>query len=1456
MQNCHFINFDITVRGNEAPYTVMAQFAGHVAEGEFDQESSQPYWIDVENQLGNVSRGPGSALMIEAGSTLYNALMRGDLQALWTRARAELSGPEPISLRIRLALYPPTVAALPWECLTDPTRGEIFAANGRTPLIRVENQERYLGPPRQLTAKLPIKILLAVPEDPLGIIDPAEAHQTVKLIRQLGENVATTEVLSGRFSLVDLSRKLSTMQADVLHLITHGEPDGILLWQDGEPAFMPAHTLRIALERTQSVKFVLLNACLAGQSSDRTPFTTVGPQLLQTGIPAVVAMQYEILDADAAEFAQYLYEELLFGPCPGHIDAAVSYARSNLYVSHPDRFSFGTPVLWLNARDGQIFHLESVPQTLSAAEKSTADKTESVSSQTPADDLRSMDRVRTSAPAPDHGISGRSAKPNRPTIEPAELARWLTDRRTAVEPYSQSDAWKLLRFEWQRSTGELEDLIRQFEKNPTDHADSNRHPQTDPAQIERLKRKIGNLAQAICFEAQSDDLPLGSVPYGSLPDGSCRRHGMTSRAPSNTGDGMQARLGRSRSSSLRVGLALTRLLLLYILFCWLIMILGLTLQDARERGLGLTAPPWAGFWQTSEQRLSSETADPNQAAHGLPFVGVNVDLKEMSPGQRTLALDRLSDHGVGWVRQRFDWNVLEPAPGAFDRQQSDAMIAAISASGLTPIVLLDGSPAWARRPQDRPPADNPLAPPAAPADFANFAAAFARRYGDEVRFYQIWDEPNIAPHWGSQHVEPTAYAHLLIQAAQAIRAVDDDAVIIAGALAPTADRGHTAVDEVYFLQRMYAAGVQPHVDMMAIQPFGFGRSAQDPAQQLATLNFQRAALVRRAMVAAGDGSTPLLAARFGWNRRPASPWATVEPGAQQAYLSDALTIGWRRWPWLAGMGWAIDQPGAPEIDPIWGFALDDGLLETVEGWTTATRMVRSGYPAWIPWKGLLATMGLAVVAWRFRTAWRLIPWTAWHSTYRSFRPPVKILLWLCLLTVYYFAVSWPLILLLLIVASILIAMDPRTGLWLAAALLPFHFQHKELTLVNASLTLPPAQAVILTSVPAIVVRVKQNLAKHRSVNLPQMLQPLDWFGIGWLGIGLLTMVNVWHWPAYWTGMMDLMIVPLLLDRMVRLFATDRRSQTIAAVALLAGGVLVATMGLIDWLGGGGTEADALRRLTGPYFSPNHTALYLERSLFLGLGILLFWSTERSTQSGFKSKTTTAVLVTAIGAIGLALLLTASRGALLLGLPVGLALFIGLVVASQPEKVRQSTARSGGRMATDVVAAGVVGAFLLSSFLLAPLIWPRLSNTATMAERIGVWQASWMLWRSMPLLGSGAGGFFWQFPAFIPPGSGLDPNLRHPHNIWLESLTIWGAVGTLWLLAGMGWAIRTVWLERRFISTAAQRGIIIGLLAGLAAGIAHGQVDTFGALADLAAWNWIALGLWRAMLNTKKAGLQG
>ncbi|MEZ4618183.1 MAG: hypothetical protein R2867_22080 [Caldilineaceae bacterium] len=86
------------------------------------------------------------------------------------------------------------------------------------------------------------------------------------------------------------------------------------------------------------------------------------------------------------------------------------------------------------------------------------------------------------------------------------------------------------------------------------------------------------------------------------------------------------------------------------------------------------------------------------------------------------------------------------------------------------------------------------------------------------------------------------------------------------------------------------------------------------------LNFGRFQLIRDTMVAAGDGTTPVWAVRYGWNRALNSPWATVSEADQVHYAVDALTLARTDWPWLTAMAWAIDQPAASAADPSWGFA--------------------------------------------------------------------------------------------------------------------------------------------------------------------------------------------------------------------------------------------------------------------------------------------------------------------------------------------------------------------------------------------------------------------------------------------------------------------------------------------------------------------------------------------------------
>ncbi len=299
-------------------------------------------------------------------------------------------------------------------------------------------------------------------------------------------------------------------------------------------------------------------------------------------------------------------------------------------------------------------------------------------------------------------------------------------------------------------------------------------------------------------------------------------------------------------------------------------------------------------------------------------IGVNVALEQYEPAQLELVLDRLQAAGVRWLRQRFPWDQIEPSSEQFAWEVWDAVVTAAAARGMRLIAVLDGSPAWARRPEDR---DNPLAPPRERADFGRFVAAFARRYGDRLDVYQIWDEPNIAPHWGARPVDPADYLGLLREGFYQVRAADPSAWVLLAALAPNDEPGGANLSDIAFLDQVYALGGRAWFDGVAAEPYGFD------APPDAEGGFGRAAALRAVMERHGDWETPVWAVAFGWNALPIgwqgqpSIWGQVDETAQATYLREAVARARREWPWMGPMLWATLQPAVSVDDPHWGFAL-------------------------------------------------------------------------------------------------------------------------------------------------------------------------------------------------------------------------------------------------------------------------------------------------------------------------------------------------------------------------------------------------------------------------------------------------------------------------------------------------------------------------------------------------------
>ena len=872
----------------------------------------------------------------------------------------------------------------------------------------------------------------------------------------------------------------------------------------------------------------------------------------------------------------------------------------------------------------------------------------------------------------------------------------------------------------------------------------------------------------------------------------------------------------------QTGIRLTRLACLYAILFYLGTETALTLREIGEAG------PRGGI--------------PAQIEDPISFLGVTVALEQYEDSiERQEALRRLSEAGFGWVRQRVDWGRTEPRPGAYNWTWSDQVLADVAAAGLEPVVVLDGSPPWARGSVDRTVEDEDqaantarlaqqlqqFAPPAATKTYAAFASAFAVRYKDSVRYYQIWNEPNIAPHWGNRHIDPVGYARLLKSAAIAVRAADPDAVILAAALAPTRDRGHTAIDEGYFLQRLYAAGAAPYFDVVLVQPFGFGTGPDDQRSRVDVLNFRRTAWVRRVMVAAGDEQTPIWAVRFGWNRNTQARWRTVSAANQARFSQEAIRYARASWTWLTAMGWPVDRPHASLSDPLWGFALvnvegqEDLLLKDFESANGAAGGTTPDEPRDMGRTVLYARLALLLLAVgilfvRGRLILRDLPLARWQVAYRRWPQAGKLVAWAVLLIIYYFA-SWPpLIVLCWLAAAFLIAAQPLTGLMLTAALLPFHFQHKELRLVETVWTVPPAQAALLATLPGLALRVGYTNSQRITRMLSAIRQTLftDRLVLAWIGISLLTALNVWHWPGYVHGFWALVAVPVLLYAGIRILAVKPRHRRAVLKALFAGGAVAACAGILDWLFGGGVSVDGVRRLMGISFSPNQTALYLLRTLLIGAGLLTIKGPGRS-----------AIAAGSLLAAS-ALALTLSRGAFFLGLPAGTL----VMIAAGGERVFGRW-RFHPRLLTGLLALAVVVPLLF-------LYGERILNIETLQTRFAIWRDAWSLWTESPLLGVGPGGFFWNYPAFMQPSPSSAPNLLHPHSVWLEYATGWGIVGLAWLAALLGWMLYQLNRLRRGPIAWVQ----IGLLAALCAGLAHAQADAFAMLPELAAWNFAAMAL--------------
>jgi CHAT domain/WD domain, G-beta repeat len=291
------------------------------------------------------------------GRTLFEFVFPAEVRAQLIASRQQ-AAQEGDPLRVRLRVDPPELAALPWEFLYDPGRDDYLCLS--TPLVRYVD---VLEPRRPMTVTPPLRILAMVarPDE----LDPLDIDRERELLTEAVAGLQTRGRVQLRWVVGqtwwDLQAALDAGEWHVLHFIGHGAFDptsgeGVLglAAEGGGVHRLAASDLGLLLESHRSLRLVVLNSCDTARASAADRFSSTASVLMRRGVPAVVAMQYEITDTAAISFARGLYTALAVR-LP--VDEAVTRARRAIKLSRPNTLEWATPVLYLRAPTGALFDL-------------------------------------------------------------------------------------------------------------------------------------------------------------------------------------------------------------------------------------------------------------------------------------------------------------------------------------------------------------------------------------------------------------------------------------------------------------------------------------------------------------------------------------------------------------------------------------------------------------------------------------------------------------------------------------------------------------------------------------------------------------------------------------------------------------------------------------------------------------------------------------------------------------------------------------------------------------------------------------------------------------------------------------------------------------------------------------------------------------------------------------------
>jgi hypothetical protein len=230
------------------------------------------------------------------------------------------------------------------------------------------------------------------------------------------------------------------------------------------------------------------------------------------------------------------------------------------------------------------------------------------------------------------------------------------------------------------------------------------------------------------------------------------------------------------------------------------------------------------------------------------------------------------------------WNDVEPSRNEYDWTNLDHYLSVAEAHNADVLYTLGGTAEWA---SSNASTGCRLSPgscyaPANIQDWDNYVSAVVAHAGSKIKYWEIWNEANLAPYWSGSMPSLVLLAE---HAYRIIKAANPNAKV----LSPSSSGAAVIVEA--FLNSYFAAGGTPFTDIVAFH--GYVGSIPEGIVYLETK-------IRLAMTAHGIASAPIWDTEGGWGQDSTLTNVAERPGymAREILLqnsSGVARIYWYEW---------------------------------------------------------------------------------------------------------------------------------------------------------------------------------------------------------------------------------------------------------------------------------------------------------------------------------------------------------------------------------------------------------------------------------------------------------------------------------------------------------------------------------------------------------------------------------